>query len=194
MAFPSLLSSTHRHDAITCTMMRKLNNNSRIIRRSKRSSPSSTRIVIRTIFLLGSYLYLCNGTPHSATAYRRSDPFDYSGGSSKSTSAFFRNKALTSCIIGAAWYSFSCLQIVTSGDECLVERFGKFVSRELSCCFLFISMCINLHSSLPLQHRKLSPGWHFVFKPFECVSFHVTTREQVLDVPPQQVCKHEHII
>ena len=93
-----------RHDAITCTMMRKLNNNSRIIRRSKRSSPSSTRIVIRTIFLLGSYLYLCNGTPHSATAYRRSDPFDYSGGSSKSTSAFFRNKALTSCIIGAGWY------------------------------------------------------------------------------------------
>ena len=169
MAFPSLLSSTHRHDAITCTMMRKLNNNSRIIRRSKRSSPSSTRIVIRTIFLLGSYLYLCNGTPHSATAYRRSDPFDYSGGSSKSTSAFFRNKALTSCIIGVAWYSFSCLQIVTSGDECLVERFGVY-------------------------HRKLSPGWHFVFKPFECVSFHVTTREQVLDVPPQQVCKHEHII
>ena len=52
-------------------------------------------------------------------------------------------------------------------------------------------MCINLHSSLPLQHRKLSPGWHFVFKPFECVSFHVTTREQVLDVPPQQVCKHD---
>ena len=161
--------------------MRKLNTNSRIRirrRRSKRSSSprSSTRIVMRAIFLLGSYLYLCNGTPHSATAYRRSDPFDYSGGgtSTKSTSAFFRNKALTSCIIGIGWYSLSCLQIVTSGDECLVERFGKF-------------------------HRKLSPGWHFVFKPFENVSFHVTTREQVLDVPPQQVsqrccdpwCVHE---
>ena len=134
MAFPSL--SLHTIYTLLLAAMMKLNNNSPIIRRSKRSSPSSTRIVIRAIFLLGSYLYLCNGTPHSATAYRRSDPFDYSGGSSKSTSAFFRNKALTSCIIGAAWYSFSCLQIVTSGDECLVERFGKFVSRELSLLFL----------------------------------------------------------
>lgn len=51
--------------------------------------------------------------------------------------------------------------MVTSGDECLVERLGKY-------------------------HRKLGPGWHLVFRPFESVSFHVTTREQVLDVPPQQ--------
>lgn len=72
-----------------------------------------------------------------------------------------RNKALATCVAAACWYSFSCLQIVTSGDECLVERLGVF-------------------------HRKLGPGWHLVLKPFESVSFHVTTRERVLDVPPQQ--------
>ena len=55
----------------------------------------------------------------------------------------------------------SCLKVVRSGDECLVERMGKY-------------------------HRRLGPGWHWIWKPLESVSFHATTREQVLDVPPQQ--------
>jgi len=62
-----------------------------------------------------------------------------------------------SSILAAA----SALEIVTTGDECLVERFGRF-------------------------NRRLGPGWHLVLKPFESVSFHATMREQVLDVPPQQ--------
>ena len=58
-------------------------------------------------------------------------------------------------------YTASCVKVVTTGNECLVERFGKY-------------------------HRKLDPGWHWITRPFETVSFHVTTREQVMDVPPQQ--------
>lgn len=54
-----------------------------------------------------------------------------------------------------------CLNVVTTGDECLVERFGKY-------------------------HRKLGAGWHFLMPVIEKISFKVTTREQVLDVPPQQ--------
>jgi len=42
-----------------------------------------------------------------------------------------------------------------------VERFGKY-------------------------HRKLEPGWHWIARPLEAESFHATTREQVMDVPPQQ--------
>lgn len=95
------------------------------------------------------------------TAAYRGDPF-YDPSIRGIHTSLSRKKALvTTCIIAAASYSLSCLKIVTSGDECLVERFGKY-------------------------HRKLGPGWHFIVKPFESVSFHVTTREQVLDVPPQQ--------
>lgn len=54
-----------------------------------------------------------------------------------------------------------CVKVITTGDECLVERFGKY-------------------------HRKLGPGLHWLSRPFETESFHVTTREQVMDVPPQQ--------
>lgn len=93
----------------------------------------------------------------ASVAYRRSESF-YDGGIRTPS---LRKKALTTCLVAAAWYSLSCLQVVTSGDECLVERLGVY-------------------------NRKLGPGWHLVLKPFETVSFHVTTREQVLDVPPQQ--------
>jgi len=60
----------------------------------------------------------------------------------------------------ACIWAATCIKVVTTGDECLVERFGKY-------------------------HRKLGPGWHWVARPIETESFHVTTREQVMDVPPQ---------
>ena len=108
------------------------------------------------LLLLCCYYHNCNGAPIRS----RGNDFDFTGGSSSINKSIFRSK--TAATIGAVcWYTVSCLQIVTSGDECLVERFGKY-------------------------HRKLGPGWHLVLKPFETVSFHVTTREQVLDVPPQQ--------
>ena len=59
------------------------------------------------------------------------------------------------------WGVASCVKVVTTGDECLIERFGRY-------------------------HRKLEAGWHLLLPVVERISFQVTTREQVLDVPPQQ--------
>ena len=75
----------------------------------------------------------------------------------------FGSKAFRrTCLAAAACcVPLSCLQIITTGDECLVERFGKY-------------------------NRKLGPGWHLLLPLVESVSFQATTREQVLDVPPQQ--------
>lgn len=63
--------------------------------------------------------------------------------------------------IATACFGVSCLKVVTTGNECLVERFGRF-------------------------HRKLGPGYHFLKRPFEKISYEATIREQVMDVPPQQ--------
>lgn len=63
---------------------------------------------------------------------------------------------VATCAVAAA----CSLKVVTTGNEALVERLGKY-------------------------HRKLSAGWHVVVPLFESVSISQTTREQVLDVPPQ---------
>lgn len=60
---------------------------------------------------------------------------------------------ITTCI--------KCIKVVTTGHECLIERFGKY-------------------------NRRLDAGWHLLVPIIERVSFRVTTREQVLDIPPQQ--------
>ena len=77
--------------------------------------------------------------------------------------AFFDNKMVAKqCLgLGAAVGTASCLKVVSTGDECLIERFGKY-------------------------HRSLGPGIHVIFRPFESISFQDTLREQVLDVPPQE--------
>jgi len=64
---------------------------------------------------------------------------------------------VSACYFGVT----SCVKVITTGDECLIERFGRY-------------------------HRKLDAGWHLLLPIVERVSFKVTTREQVLDVPPQQ--------
>ena len=78
----------------------------------------------------------------------------------------FLNKELiaSACTIGAACTvitAASCVKVISTGDECLVERLGKF-------------------------HRSLGPGIHIVFHPFETISFTDTLREQVFDIPPQE--------
>lgn len=62
------------------------------------------------------------------------------------------------CLVGTA---LCCTEVVTTGNTVLVERLGKY-------------------------HRSLQPGWHWLLRPLEAVSFRGTTREQILDVPPQQ--------
>mmetsp|Transcript_45197 Transcript_45197/g.68151 ORF Transcript_45197/g.68151 Transcript_45197/m.68151 type:complete len:390 (-) Transcript_45197:467-1636(-) len=64
--------------------------------------------------------------------------------------------ALATCLLTA-----SCIKIVSTGNECLVERLGKY-------------------------KRRLGPGLHLIIRPLERISFEVSTQEQVMDVPPQQ--------
>lgn len=67
---------------------------------------------------------------------------------------------LSSCAVGAICCA-ACVQIVSTGDQCLVERLGKF-------------------------HRELNPGLNFIVPFVDNISFRDTLREQVLDVPPQE--------
>ena len=67
---------------------------------------------------------------------------------------------LGSCIIGA-YCCASCVKVVSTGDQCLVERLGKF-------------------------QRSLNAGLNFILPFVERISFEDTLREQVLDVPPQE--------
>ena len=102
-------------------------------------------LILKSLFLLllTSCSNYCNGVPHSTTSYnRRSDAFDFTGGHSTSILPSFLRSKKALCLGAVAWYTSTCLQVVTSGDECLVERFGRY-------------------------HRKLGPGWHLVIKPFE---------------------------
>lgn len=68
---------------------------------------------------------------------------------------------LTMAFIVVCGWLASCLTVVTTGNEFLIERFGRY-------------------------HRKLGAGWHLLLPIVETISFRVTTREQVLDIPPQQ--------
>lgn len=77
------------------------------------------------------------------------------------TAFIHRDAIIPACTVGAACLAASCVKILSTGDECLVERLGQF-------------------------NRKLGPGLHFIFHPFESISFYETIREQVLDVPPQE--------
>ncbi len=65
-----------------------------------------------------------------------------------------------SCIIGAYCVA-ACVKVISTGDQCTVERLGKF-------------------------HRKMDPGINFMLPVLERISFRDTLREQVLDVPPQE--------
>ena len=75
--------------------------------------------------------------------------------------AYLPKETITACCVGAAVGVASCLKVISTGDECLVERLGKY-------------------------NRSLGPGIHFISKPFETVSFKDTLKEQILDVPPQE--------
>ena len=77
-----------------------------------RSTIKSFLVIL--VFLTGSE----SNNGGLASAYRRGDA--YGGGYGGRPS----RRAVKACLAAAAVWSFSCLQVVTSGDECLVERFG----------------------------------------------------------------------
>jgi len=79
---------------------------------------------------------------------------------------------MESIVVGIALallgYGFGSAKIVNQGNEALVERLGQY-------------------------HRKLRPGLNFIVPLFDQVVMEDTTREQILDIKPQNVITKDNI-
>lgn len=62
----------------------------------------------------------------------------------------------------------SSIKVVNTGYLYVVERLGQF-------------------------HRILEPGWHFVIPGVDFVRKKVSTKQQILDVPPQSVITKDNV-
>ena len=62
----------------------------------------------------------------------------------------------------------SAIKVVNTGYLYVVERLGQF-------------------------HRILEPGWHFVIPGVDFVRKKVSTKQQILDVPPQSVITKDNV-
>lgn len=71
-------------------------------------------------------------------------------------------------IFGILGYTVSAVKVINEGNEALVERLGRF-------------------------NRKLNPGPNLVFPYVESIVVEDTTREQVLDVPPQNAITKDNV-
>jgi regulator of protease activity HflC (stomatin/prohibitin superfamily) len=73
--------------------------------------------------------------------------------------------ALALAVVG---YMIGSVKIINQGNEALVERLGRY-------------------------HRKLVPGLNFIVPLLDTVVWEDTTREQVLDIPPQDAITKDSI-
>ncbi|MBB6714759.1 SPFH domain-containing protein [Clostridium gasigenes] len=62
----------------------------------------------------------------------------------------------------------SSIRIVNTGSVCVVERFGQF-------------------------QKILEPGWHFIIPFVDFVRRRISTKQQILDVPPQSVITKDNV-
>ena len=71
-------------------------------------------------------------------------------------------------VLALIGYSLGSAKIINQGNEALVERFGQY-------------------------HRKLRPGLNFIVPLIDQVVMEDTTREQILDIKPQNVITKDNI-
>lgn len=75
---------------------------------------------------------------------------------------------LAPMILVVIGYTVGSTKIITEGNEALVERLGRY-------------------------HRKLEPGLNYIIPFVDKVAVEETTREQVLDIEPQQAITKDNI-
>jgi regulator of protease activity HflC (stomatin/prohibitin superfamily) len=75
---------------------------------------------------------------------------------------------LAPMILVVVGYSIGSTKIVNEGNEALIERLGRY-------------------------HRKLEPGLNYIIPFIDRVAVEDTTREQVLDIEPQQAITKDNI-
>lgn len=75
---------------------------------------------------------------------------------------------LLALLLAVVGYMVGSVKIINQGNEALVERFGRY-------------------------HRKLVPGLNFVVPFLDNIVWEDTTREQVLDIPPQEAITKDNI-
>ncbi|TVQ19872.1 MAG: SPFH/Band 7/PHB domain protein [Leptolyngbya sp. DLM2.Bin15] len=75
---------------------------------------------------------------------------------------------LAALVLAVVGYMVGSVKIINQGNEALVERLGRF-------------------------HRKLTPGLNFIVPGLDKVVWEDTTREQVLDIPPQDAITKDNI-
>ena len=76
---------------------------------------------------------------------------------------------LAPMILVAVGYTIGSTKIITEGNEALVERLGKY-------------------------NKKLKPGLNYIIPFIDRIAVEDTTREQVLDIEPQQAITKDNIL
>ncbi|HEY9706714.1 MAG TPA: stomatin-like protein [Oculatellaceae cyanobacterium] len=72
-------------------------------------------------------------------------------------------------ILVAVGYTIGSTKIITEGNQALVERLGKY-------------------------HKRLGPGLNYIIPFIDRIAVEDTTREQVLDIEPQQAITKDNIL
>lgn len=76
---------------------------------------------------------------------------------------------LAPMILVAVGYTIGSTKIITEGNQALVERLGKY-------------------------HKRLGPGLNYIIPFIDRIAVEDTTREQVLDIEPQQAITKDNIL
>ena len=68
----------------------------------------------------------------------------------------------------ATYVAVTCIKVVHTGEVYVLERLGQF-------------------------HKVLEPGWHFTIPFIDFVKKRLSTKQQILDVPPQSIITRDNV-
>ena len=77
-------------------------------------------------------------------------------------------EAFAAIVLVLIGYALGSAKLINEGNEALVERLGRY-------------------------HRKLRPGMNFIVPLIDSIVMEDTTREQILDIKPQNVITADNV-